>query len=214
MQPSALIVASPLGTALKSDENSTAVTDEELFLKARSGDQEALGELIGRYEQKLFGLLYRYVNSDRHCAEDLFQETFLHAMRAAGTFNSKKTFKPWITTIAINLARDAARKRQTRSEVSLEAGVEFGESRVSMLEAVAPEEGPFKQAERRDEEAVVHNALNKLTALEREVVLLHFFQEMTLTETAEVLKTPLGTIKSRLHAALTRLAGLLTDSSA
>jgi len=186
-----------------------AVSDEALFLKARSGNREALGELISRYERTLFGLLVRMSGGDRSRAEDLFQETFLHAMRAAQTFNGQRAFKPWVTAIAVNLVRDDARKRRVRGEVALEPGTDKEEPRATMLEAVDTGESPVDAAERRDEEAVVHRAMERLTELEREVVLLHFFQNMTLVETSEALDVPLGTVKSRLHAALTRLSGML-----
>jgi RNA polymerase sigma-70 factor, ECF subfamily len=206
-------LVSPLGHAQRARDVVPvleAVTDEVLFLKARGGDREALGTLIGRYEKTLFGLLVRLTNGDKHRADDLFQETFLHAMRAAATFNGQRQFKPWVTAIAVNLVRDEARKRKVRGEVALEGGAPDGEERRGALaETAAAIEDPADSAERKDEEAVVRKSLERLTLLEREVVLLHFFNSMTLVETAESLAVPLGTVKSRLHAALTRLSGML-----
>jgi len=188
-------------------------SDEKLFGLAIGGDRDALGELIGRYEKNLFALLLRMTGGDEHRADDLFQETFLHAMRAAKTFDSKLQFKPWITAIAVNLVRDEARKRKVRGEVGLDSPSERdGDGRYeggSIPEPVASGDTPGERAERRDEERKVQRALGGLTELEREVVLLHFYNSMTLAETAKVLEAPLGTIKSRLHAALTRLSGLL-----
>jgi len=198
--------------AVLSDE--LVLSDEALFLKARGGNREALGELISRYERTLFGLLVRMTSGERHRAEDLFQETFLHAMRAAQTFNGQRSFKPWVTAIAVNLVRDDARKRKVRGEVGFESGTDLEAERATMIEAVDDGESPVQTAERRDEEAVVHRAMVRLTALEREVVLLHFFHGMTLVETAESLVVPVGTVKSRLHAALTRLSGMLDKPQA
>ena len=181
--------------------------DEKLFELAIGGDREALGELIGRYEQSLFGLLLRMTSGDSHRADDLFQETFLHAMRAGKTFDKKLHFKPWVTAIAVNLVRDDARKRKVRGEVGLDTSTDSERSTVP--EPVDSGENPGQSAERRDEELKIQRALNGLTELEREVVLLHFYDSMTLVETASVLQVPLGTIKSRLHAALTRLAGII-----
>lgn len=186
-------------------------TDETLFARALAGDREALGTLVTRYERRLFGLLVRLTNGDRHRADDLFQETFLHAMRAAETFDRKLEFKPWITAIAVNLVRDEARKRKVRGEVPLEGGVDDEEyERV----CVAADDNPGRSAERQDEEEKVQRALARLTLLEREVVLLHFYDGMTLAETAATLEVALGTVKSRLHAALTRLAGMLVRPQA
>ncbi len=189
---------------------SLVATDEDLFKQASSGDREALGELIGRYQDFLFGLLVRLTGGDEHRAEDFFQDTFLNAMRASGTFDAKKAFKPWITAIAVNLVRDDARKRKVRSEIALDSQRPDEEQERQQIEPVALSEDPSDAAERRDEEVKVRRALEKLTELEREVVLLHFFNAMTLQETATALSAPLGTIKSRLHAALTRLSGLLS----
>lgn len=183
-------------------------SDEALFERAAKGDRGALGELIGRYEDFLYGLLVKMTGGDEHRAEDFFQDTFLHAMRSAGTFDKKKAFKPWIAAIALNLVRDDARKRKVRSEVTLDAGTADEEG--LRIDPVSSVEDPGTNAERQDEDAKVHRALNRLTELEREVVLLHFFNSMTLQETADALSAPLGTIKSRLHAALTRLSGMLT----
>jgi RNA polymerase sigma-70 factor, ECF subfamily len=183
-------------------------TDEMLFDSALSGDREALGTLISRYEKTLFSLLVRMTSGDKHKADDLFQETFLHAMKAAATFNRKLNFKPWITAIAVNLVRDDARKRKVRGEVTLEGNPSENKS-LRAPEPVAHGENPSECAERRDEETQIHRALQNLTSLEREVVLLHFFNNMTLLETSEVLGVPLGTVKSRLHAALSRLSGML-----
>lgn len=187
-----------------------APTDEMLFDIALSGDREALGTLVSRYEKGLFSLLVR-MTGDTHKADDLFQETFLHAMKASTTFNRKLSFKPWITAIAVNLVRDDARKRKVRGEVTLNGGRPDDEA-ARPPEPVSLVENPSEFAERRDEENQIHRALQNLTALEREVVLLHFFNNMTLVETSEVLGVPLGTVKSRLHAALTRLNGMLGRS--
>jgi len=181
-------------------------SDKQLFGAALAGDRDALGKLVGRHERALFGLLVRLTNGDRHRADDLFQETFLHAMRAAGTFDRKLEFKPWLTAIAVNLVRDEARKRKVRGEVPLEGGVDDQEYERAC--AVA-DDNPGVNAERHDEEDRIRRALARLTLLEREVVLLHFYQSMTLVETAAVLGVALGTVKSRLHAALTRLSRML-----
>jgi RNA polymerase sigma-70 factor (ECF subfamily) len=183
-------------------------TDERLFQRAIGGDREALGVLVRRYEKGLFALLVRLTGGDRHRADDIFQETFLHAMRAAATFKPQKQFKPWLMAIAVNLVRDDARKRKCHGEVTLD-GPAAGDERVRTPEIADHEDGPAEAAVRHDEEAQVHAAIARLTPLEREVVLLHFFNNLTLVETAEALSVPLGTIKSRLHAALTRLSGAL-----
>ena len=183
-----------------------APSDEALFARAVRGDREALGTLVTGYERMLFGLLVRLTNGDTHRADDLFQETFLHALKFGNTFDRKMEFKPWVTAIAVNLVRDEARRRKVRGEVPLEGGVDEQEYERA---CTAADENPGVSAERRDEEQCVQRALARLTLLEREVVLLHFYEDLTLAQTAGALGVALGTVKSRLHAALTRLSGIL-----
>jgi RNA polymerase sigma-70 factor, ECF subfamily len=182
-------------------------TDEDLFASARKGDSSALEKLIKRHEASLFGLLSRLTNNDSHRAEDIFQETFLNAMRRAETFNKAMRFKPWITAIAVNLVRDDARRRKTRGEVALDGST--GDDEKPVFDPATSAEGPGHSAERRDDERLIREGLKRLTEVEREVVLLHFYNAMTLQEASEVLEIPLGTVKSRLHAALTRLSEIL-----
>jgi RNA polymerase sigma-70 factor, ECF subfamily len=182
-------------------------TDEALFAQAAGGNGSALETLIKRYEVSLYGLLVRMTQGDTHRAEDLFQESFLNAMRRAETFKPAMHFKPWITTIAVNLVRDDARKRKVRGEVALESSSDGDDG--PRFDPAAQNEDPGHSAERRDDEAQIQASLGQLTEVEREVVLLHFYDGMTLAQTAETLEVPLGTVKSRLHAALTRLSGLL-----
>ena len=179
--------------------------DEDLFLRVRAGDRESLAILVGRYEARLFALLVRMTGGDTHRADDLFQETFLRAVRAAATFNGSRRFRPWLTTIAVNLVRDEARKRKLHGEV----GLESPDADLRRSLPAAPGETPEESATRGDEAAKVNRALAGLSEKEREVVLLHFYDGLTLAEAAQALEIPLGTIKSRLHGALVRLRELL-----
>jgi len=206
VRPFTAVAARPVAVE-QAAPKAAEVPDEKLFASAIGGNHDALGTLIGRYEKTLYGLLMRMTSGDSYRADDLFQETFLHAMRAAKTFDRKLQFKPWITAIAVNLVRDDARKRKVRGEVGIEGG--DNPERSVLPEPASADEDPGNHAERRDEERLIQDAVDRLTDLEREVVLLHFYQSMTLVETATSLKVPVGTVKSRLHAALTRLSGLL-----
>ena len=181
-------------------------SDEDLFLRVRGGDRAGLGQLVRRYERGLFALLVR-MTGDPHRADDLFQETFLRAVKSAATFEAGKRFRPWLTAIAVNLVRDEGRRRKLRGEVNLDGAA----SEALQGQALAPEATPAEDAERADEAGRVRAALECLTGKEREVVLLHFYDGMTLTEVAEALAVPAGTVKSRLHAALMRLKGILAE---
>ena len=172
------VASSSTAARAKTEAAVPPAADEKLFGQAIGGDRTALGQLIERYEKTLFGLLMRMTGGDQHRSDDLFQETFLHAMRASkATFDRKLHFKPWITAIAVNLIRDDARKRKVRGEVGLDNPADSAAGRAAVPEPMAEQENPGEQAERRDEERKVQQALNGLTDLEREVVLLHFLPE-------------------------------------
>jgi RNA polymerase sigma-70 factor (ECF subfamily) len=187
---------------------SEELSDETLFARVRAGDQESLAVLIQRHETRLFSLLVRLTGGDRNLADDLFQETFLRAVRAARTFDADKAFRPWVTAIAVNLFRDEARRRKIRGEVNI--GGDENESPAGQPEGSG--EAPHEAAERKDEAARVNASLTRLTEKERTVILLHFYDQMTLSEVSETLDIPVGTVKSRLHSALTRLRQLLERS--
>jgi RNA polymerase sigma-70 factor (ECF subfamily) len=184
------------------------MTDEELFQRVVTGQREYLGVLVERYENSLFSLLVHMTGGDRSHADDLFQETFLRAVQSGASFDPTKRFKAWISTIAVNLVRDDARRKKRRSEVHHDDDEERGPKTLP-----AKGEGPEAQALRNDEARKIKRILQELTEKEREVVLLHFYEDMTLVETAEALAIPVGTVKSRLHGALTRLKGLLEHAS-
>jgi RNA polymerase sigma-70 factor (ECF subfamily) len=183
-------------------------SDEKLFDLATAGEMEALGELVCRYEKPLFALLVRLTNGDQSRADDFFQETFLHALRAAGTFKKRRRFKPWLIQIAVNLVRDGVRKRKLHGEIGLASHEEMAEAG-GLAKLMDPGHGPSERAVQRDNEEQIQLALAKLTELEREVVLLHFYENLTLAETAETLSVPVGTAKSRMHSALGKLSAML-----
>lgn len=182
----------------KNQEVMAVPSDEELF---KRGDRESLSILVTRYQQTLYGLLVHVTSGDGSLAEDLFQEAFVRAVRGAKTFDASRSFKSWITAIALNLVRDEVRKRKLRGEVPLGEGGSDEHAAEGIL--------PTEAAEHWDEVFRVRKALEDLTEKEREVVLLHFYQGHTLGEVSEILSVPLGTVKSRLHGALVRLKGLL-----
>lgn len=173
-------------------------SDEALFFQ---GDKQSLEILVTRYQQTLYGLLVHVTGGDSSLAEDLFQEAFVRAVKGAKTFDRNRSFKSWITAIALNLVRDEVRKRKLRGEIPLGEG--------GQEEQATDRDLPARSVERKDEVARVRGALSELTEKEREIVLLHFYQGLTLGEASEVLNVPLGTVKSRLHGALVRLKGLL-----
>lgn len=179
-------------------------SDEDLLASHAAGSTGALDELIRRYSGELFGFLCRFVGSGA-AADDLVQETFLQVHVSAATFDRERSFKPWLYTIAANKARDWLRGRARRSEQSLESGRQ-GEEEGSQAQiaAAAP---PLDEALARDERRrAVRDVLDEMPEHLRMILVLGYFQHLPYADIADVLDVPVGTVKSRLHAAVNQFA--------
>jgi RNA polymerase sigma-70 factor (ECF subfamily) len=189
---------SPMATA--------EITDEALLTAYIDGDRQAFAALLERYRTELHGFLARFLGSSA-AADDVFQETFLQVHLAASTFDSTRYFKPWLFTIAANKARDWHRRQKRRRAVSLDAplgGDPDGTRMVDIMESKAEvPDNLLESAETRDR---VKDVVDSMPALYREVLQLNYFQKMSYQQIAEVLGVPLGTVKSRLHAAVATFA--------
>ncbi|MGJ8635730.1 MAG: RNA polymerase sigma factor [Phycisphaerales bacterium] len=181
-------------------------SDEEVFVEFRSGDSAAYKELIERFHDDLLRFLTRLVG-DRAAAEDLFQETFLQIHLSADTFDASRRFRPWLFTIAANKGRDLLRKKKRRRTVELSAplrGSDRGTSMVDLLEVDIP--APDERLDADEQDRLVQLALDELGAPLREVLVLGYFQRLSYARIAEDLGIPLGTVKSRMHAAVAAFA--------
>lgn len=176
-------------------------SDEELFTRHREGDAGALRVLMERYAGELHGFLTRLVGS-RAGADDVFQEAFLQIHLSADAFDPERRFKPWLYTIAANKGRDYLRRQRRRSAVSLDAPVGVGSDAglVDLLPSVG--DRPAAPLEDADERSAVKLVVDELPAHYREILLLAYFQRMSYSQIADSLGIPLGTVKSRLHAAV------------
>jgi len=184
------------------------ISDAMLLQRHIDGDNEAFGVLVRRHQQELLAFLTRFMGS-RAMAEDAFQEAFLQLHVSAGTFDTTKPLKPWLFTIAANKARDALRSRSRRSAAPLDASIGGAEDQDSYVTVMPSSVTP------PDENLVnfeVRLAVEKIVALLpdtlRIVLVLCYFHDFAYKEIAEMLSLPLGTVKSRLHAAVGRFAGL------
>lgn len=185
------------------------LTDEQLLAVYRDGRLEAFEALVRRFRPELLHFLIRFA-SNRAAGEDLFQETFLQVHISADTFDVSKRFKPWLFTIGANKARDYLRKNKRQRTVPLSALVdrkqEDGPSFVDLMQA----DLPLPQDVVQDSETaeLVKGVVESLPDHLREVLLLAYFNQFAYKEIAEMLGIPLGTVKSRLHAAVGTFAQL------
>jgi len=182
-------------------------SDEELLTAFRQGRREAFGVLVRRYERELYGYLRRYL-ADDHLADDVFQNTFLQVYVKADQYEVGRPVRPWLYTIATNQAVDALRRHGRHPAVSLDQTVrETGEGEVrSLLELLeSGASGPLDQVQGEERRLLVRAGVDQLPEFLRHVVILAYYQGMKYKDIAEVLDIPVGTVKSRLHAALVKL---------
>jgi len=192
------------------------LTDEQILLRYReTGDRELFAQLVYRYERELYSYLRRYLGSSE-MAEDAFQGAFLQIHLKCDQFQQGRRFRPWLYTIATNQAIDLGRRNKRHRMVSLDGvgndttGDEV-KRLVNLLES--EETGPELAAVQSERTARVRNTLNGLPESMHAVIQLVYYQGMKYREAAEVLEIPVGTVKSRLHAAILRLTDVWNPSS-
>ncbi len=183
-------------------------TDEQLLLHYRqSGERQAFEELVRRYQTELYSYLCRYLG-DRILAEDVFQAAFLQLHLKCDQFEPGRKVKPWLYTIATNQAIDAQRRNKRHRMVSLDrqSATGFEGDGGSLLEiAQSDADQPDAELEQQERRDWVREAVASLPKTLREPVMLVYFQGLKYREAAEVLDVPVGTVKSRLHSAVSKL---------
>lgn len=200
--------------APRSDEAASRPTcsDEGLLLEYRDrGDCEAFEELVRRYEKELYGYLWNRLG-DCQLADDVFQQTFLQIHLKCGQFDCTRKFRPWLYTIAINQAIDLQRQNARHRAVSLDRQVRgnLETDTASLLDLVEGSgRGPAERAQVSEQCESLHWAIGRLPEPMRQAVLLVYFQGLQYREAAEVLSVPVGTVKSRVHAAVQVLGDAL-----
>lgn len=182
-------------------------SDEDLVLQFQGGDHEAFNALIHRYEKELYGYLRRYTG-DASLAEDVFQNTFLQIFTKIGSYEPGRPLRPWLYTIATNQAIDAMRRAGRHQAISLDQNRDTDadgsvQNLITLLESQGPTPLHLIQVEERRE--WIRNTVAKLPDFLQQVVILAYYQNLKYREIAEVLSIPVGTVKSRLHSALTKL---------
>ena len=188
-------------------------SDEELLTRFRKGQRDVFGALVRRYQRELYGYLRRYLG-DADLADDVFQTTFVQVYSKAELYEPGRPVRPWLYAIATNQAIDAMRRVGRHPTVSLEQteGDGDGERRglIDLIEA--REVDPFDQAEASETRDLVRACVDRLPDFMKQVVLMAYYQGLKYQEIADALSIPLGTVKSRLHAALVKLHESWTEA--
>ncbi|QDT01414.1 RNA polymerase sigma factor [Adhaeretor mobilis] len=189
----------------KQDQPTT--TDEQLFESYRAdGDSTVFAELVSRYQRELYNYLRRYMN-DASLAEDVFQATFLAVHVKQHLFQEGRKFRPWLYTIATNQAIDAQRRNKRHRRLSLDQSHSTGTEQLgSLLDIVAGDQLSAHQTVDNNEQAQwVRDAVANLPESLRNAVNLVYFKGMKYRDAADAMSIPVGTVKSRLHSAISRL---------
>lgn len=182
-------------------------SDEELLERFRRGVAEAFGVLVRRYERELYGYLRRYVG-DASLAEDVFQNTFLQVYVKSGQYEPGRPVRPWLYTIATHQAIDAMRRNSRHQAVSLdETRSDEGVGEIAGLMELLQSRGPspVEAATAQERKEHVRASVDRLPDFLRQVLILAYYQGLRYKEIADMLGIPVGTVKSRLHAALVKL---------
>lgn len=178
----------------------TLTTDEIIVERALTGDAEAFGEIVRRWERRIFALAYGMLGREDD-ARDATQETFLAAFRNLRGFRGEAKVSSWLHRIAVNQCITRQRRAKVRSESALDDEQEKQADRF----AIPVDHSPATLVEGRQETAAVRRAINSLPIELRQVVIMKEFEELTFREIADVLDLPLSTVKSRLYTALKQL---------
>jgi RNA polymerase sigma-70 factor (ECF subfamily) len=194
-------------TGTGSAEDLNQLSDEALLSRYRdTGQTEDFESLIKRYQNELYRYLTRYLG-DRALAEDVFQNTFLQIHLKRGLYEEGRPVRPWIYSIATHQAVDALRKLGRHPTISLDQRVNSGESEAgSLIDLLTSDEsGPLAELQGEERKEWVRDSVARLPEALRQTLILAYHQDLKYREIAEILKIPVGTVKSRLHAALAKL---------
>ncbi|HZT78952.1 MAG TPA: sigma-70 family RNA polymerase sigma factor [Gemmataceae bacterium] len=175
-----------------------------LIAECLDGDTAAFGELVRRYQDRLYNTVYRLVDNPED-AHDVVQEAFLNAYQSLDSFKGDSRFFTWLYRIAVNTA--ISQKRKHRAVVSIDQG------RSGEMSLEPPDESeysrPGEAMERAEEERRIQAALNRLSPEHRAVLVLKDIEGHKYEMIAEILGVPIGTVRSRLHRARAELREIL-----
>lgn len=184
--------------------------DGRLIDRTLAGDNRAFGELVLRYQDRLFGTLAHLLGSV-HDAHDVAQDAFLSAFRKLDTFRKESSFYSWLFRIAYHAAVSNRRKEKRHRHASVEGrreelGVEPTDD--------GPAHEPHSSLESREDCDLVRRALDELSPEFRDPLILKELEGMKYEEIALVLDIPVGTVRSRIHRARQELKEKLTRATA
>ncbi|MBA3467473.1 MAG: sigma-70 family RNA polymerase sigma factor [Gemmatimonadaceae bacterium] len=178
------------------------VSDQQVVVFAQQGREDAYRELISRYERPVFSLVFRMVR-DRETAEDLAQETFIKVLNNIDRYRPEFKFSSWLFKIANNITIDHLRRRQLDT-ISMEGApdaVTAESARATSIAVASSAPSALEQLESRELGGAIEKAIAKLRPEYRACIILRHVEDYSYDEIAEIVKLPLGTVKTYIHRA-------------
>ena len=179
-------------------------TDATLVAMSRNGNTDAFGDLVRRYQCRVYGVVSRMI-SDRDEVDDIVQDVFVLAYKSMPSFRGDSSFSTWVCRIAVNVTIKAMKKRKTRHAASIDDPA----AGLSEVLVSSDADRPDIRLENRAKSAALREAIETLPEYHRAVVVLHYLRNCTCEEIAEIMQCSVGTVWSRLHYACKKLQGRL-----
>lgn len=184
------------------------VSDQDLVLLFRNGDDSAITELVNRYQSNVYTSIYIMVK-DKYIAEDLFQDTFLKIVNniRRDKYSEQGKFLPWAMRIAHNLCIDHFRRIKQQVKITLSDGTDF----FSLLPM--KEENIEAKIIRKQNEMGVQQIIDRLPEEQREVVVMRVYGEMSFKEIADITGVSINTALGRMRYALINLRRMIQENN-
>jgi len=189
-----------------------SLSDAAVVALAQTGAEPAYREILTRYERPVFSLIFRMVR-DRETAEDLAQETFIKVLNNLDRYSPEFKFSSWLFKIANNLTIDHLRRRRIAT-ISIEGApdaVTVESARATSIAVVSQDQSPLEELESRELGTAIEAAIAGLRPEYRACILLRHVEDRSYEEIAEIVKLPLGTVKTYIHRARHELRAALGE---
>ncbi len=182
------------------------ISDETLVERFMAGDVTAFNSIVERHQHKVYAIAYRMTRS-REDSLDITQEVFLRAHRSIGQWRPLRKFRHWLYRIATNMTIDVLRKRQRRAGVIVD-GEDFSMDRG--IAAPSSGRGPVGRITLEERGGQIGKAIERLPERQRAVIVLRYYEDMSIKEIAAVVGCTEGTVKTHLFRATGKLRDLLS----
>jgi RNA polymerase sigma factor (sigma-70 family) len=192
-----------LGQSITPDPETS---DSVLVHQALTGDQAAFEELVSRYQQALFRLIYHYVG-EYHEAHDVLQQVWLQLYLSLATLRPHRHIKPWLCTVARNRSLDLLRRKRLLSFSEVETGNDDEAAFLDIIPDTSPT--PEELAEHHDLQREIQHAILALPHSYRSVVLLYYGEQLNFSEIGRALNMSVSTVKTQFHRAKPLLSAVL-----